>query len=114
MPSRKMEEILKIERIDCDYYSLSEAKEKAYEVELKLDTSNPITFYQLPGSGFVVGGAGIVSGGNNYLTEVFPLTKMFELPFQEAKNNPDDYIKPLDIVKIAKSHYSDLIHTCIY
>nr|CAG8570167.1 2921_t:CDS:2 [Entrophospora candida] len=85
-----MKEIFEVFWVDVYYGSLEYAKSRAREIESNLKSENPIFYEEI---------------------------KSIELPFQLAKNNPDDYIKPLDIVKRfvpGENGKIGLIHTCIY
>jgi len=48
-----------------------------------------------------------------YYPMMFPFGIRHELPFYDAKINPDQYIKPLDIVLITKRE-QEMVHACIY
>jgi hypothetical protein len=109
MSSGQMSETLSVSWISV-YTSLLSAKNSAYEIERKLNGNNPVTFYETPGGNFEIKADNIWS----YLAPAFPFTEKINLPFQSAKNNPDAYIKPLDIVRVGKSKWGGGVHTCIY
>lgn len=110
MSSGQMNETLEKIWIEGGYSYLSSAKSKAYEVERKLKGDNPITFYYTPNSRIEIK----AEDSWEFLSPVFPFTKKNELPFQSAKSNPDNYVKPLDIVRVCESVGGYGVHTCIY
>jgi len=127
MPSREIGEIIKkfgIEGWSSDgyRYDLSKAKNKAAEIEGKLQGDNPI-IYNEP---CVLK----VYYNDNYSSNDFPSkfksennegeVRRIEVPFYSAKSDPDAYFKPLDIAKIFKEYTGKkgerryMVHACVY
>ncbi|KLL04477.1 MAG: hypothetical protein MRERV_21c030 [Mycoplasmataceae bacterium RV_VA103A] len=117
----KMYEIFEVFSVDwiCPG-NLYEARSKAKEIERKLRNDNPIF-------GGVITPELRIAYFDDYNSWVFPVTygiggeeiKRIELrgsDFYAAKNNPDDYFKPLDIVKIfaPRSNGKWMVHSGIY
>ena len=101
-----------------NHRSDNSAKKRVYELERTLRGDNPI-LYNEPKTLKVF-------YTDDYNSSCFPSmfdegeVKRIELPYYSAKENPDDYIKPLDIVKIfirsssrsGRAPY--MVHACIY
>src|SRR3954451_11389943 len=123
MPSQKMREVFEVFCVDFTHRFVERAKNRAHEIREKLrNEENPIRY--------VIFKNLEVSYHDDYNSILFPASYgdvfsgkkilRVELPFREAKDDPDAYIKPLDIVKIfEKRLYGSglapyMVHSCIY
>jgi hypothetical protein len=103
---------------DSYRYNLDSAKNRAAEIEGRLQGNNPI-LYNEPTSL-------TISYDDNYYSSNFPSyykdgeVQRTEVPFSSAKSNPDAYFKPLDIAKILSQYTNSegqrtyMVHGCIY
>lgn len=103
MPWKNMSEVLETRLIDSGYSYLSSAIDKAHDVEGKLKGSNPI-FYKYPS-------LELKYNDNYYQFKDVKTTDLY-LPSSNVENHPDEYLKPLDIVKVHSS--SGWFHSAIY
>lgn len=95
----------------CSYlYSDDDgAKKRVKDLESTLKGENPILYRRPPSS--------TVYYSTDYSSSSFPAryengeVKRIELPYYSAKDDPDKYIKPLDIVKRINDR---MVHTCVY
>lgn len=122
MPSQQMEEIIQkfgITGYSGYQYDLDRAKNRAWEIVGQAKGDNPILFTEPSALN--------INYKDNYYSINFPSyykdgeVKRIEVPFYSAKNNPDAYFKPLDIVKIFEDRSSYrtgtapyMVHSCVY
>lgn len=126
MPSSNMEEIFEIFPV-CGSYNLSEIKDKISLLEQRLKGNHPILYKELD----LKPELNILYDNDYSLPRDFPsvwidwVVKRIEIDLFSVLNawgNPDDYFKPLDIVKLfvgdSETNYfsknEKMRHTCVY
>jgi len=130
---KKMDQIFEIFCVEIAGTWLDGAKHKTREIQEKLKSNNPILYGTLVGSLEVDYNPDsnhyrfpVIYGGGMFKDK--EEVKRIELSnakpgearlrskledFTQAKNNPDDFFKPLDMVMIIRED-GKMVHTCIY